>query len=234
MDAAQSIELIERAATHLRWARRRLASLRELALTVELDNHEKLFRRLLHHLQQACDALVDASVLIDGGALGQRISMDQDRDPLLHYFCRACNHPAPALLRTGLDLPDLGFQVIDPVRFRQVRSSYGFTDDYHVMLSIAFGTGAGVHRLQRKLLAGHQPDRFAIKLAGLKLVRSWRSVGLRPIEHEGGEGMPVMTAAPKSHFGMPLAPAADEAAEKVILHYESLLQKLQSCQPPAR
>lgn len=233
MAAVQSIDLIDEAATHLRWARRRLASLRDLPLATDLMDHERLFHRLLRHLQLARNALLDASVLADGGALRQRIVMDQDRDPLLHYFCMAGNNPAHILLCTTVDLPDLGFQVIDPVRFREARERYGFTDDFRAMLSIAFGTGAGFHRLQRKLRDGHEPDRMAIKLAGLKLIRSWRSVGLKNIVYEARVGMPMRTAAPKSHFGVALPNSADAAAEKAIHYYETMLCRLPGGQPPA-
>ncbi|MCW8807765.1 MAG: hypothetical protein OQK79_06580 [Rhodanobacter sp.] len=233
MDAPQSIDLIDEAATHLRWARRRLAALRDLPLPPDLMDHEKLFHSLLRHLQLARNALLDASTLVDGGTLRQQIAMDQDHDPLLHYFCMAGDNPGHTLLGTTLDLPDLGFQVIDTARYREARERYGFTDDFRAMLSIAFGTGAGFHRLQRKLRDGHEPDRIAIKLAGLKLIRSWRSVGLKNIEYEARIGMPMRTAAPKSHFGVALPNSADAAAEKVIHYYESMLRKLPAGQPQA-
>lgn len=224
----KGIQRLHTAEQRLCWSEVLLYELRAHASLARMDDVERIFCSLLHHLYSA-RACIEVGAKLSG-MVGFAKGFNESclSDPLLIYMWRARDAVAhDTIIRWDNHGHIVQITVVDEDKANAIPRLFSTLNkpDANVQDLLAyFYEAKNIEELNRKAKENFRPSERAMETSGVKLVYAAETILLDEFSYRAKEqGKKFTIERPTKHLGKPIPANADAASDHTVKFYRSML-----------
>lgn len=226
-DIPRALEFHAKATKFLKWCDTAFGEMEAFGQTNNVGDYERVFVAIVGYTSVIHESLASCAKKVCDLHWRADLNKLRDTDPLLFYLWKARNSEThDALVKWLPSMERYEFRWVDQARARQFVGSFALKPEAVIARAVPFIFGVStMDEVIARRKSGAKPDAGRMAETGVEILPVGGSFGLNAFEIKH-EGKVTKVAAPLSHLGQLIPPAAHSALQHAMMTYEVKLGEL--------